>query len=123
MASKIYSGSWSYGNVLRSVRASNDTLGLGYIDLFLLHTPSSSANRGDAWRALEDLQQEGVVRDIGVSNFSEKHLRKLAETWRVKPAVNQIELQPWLRRGDTVAFCEAQGILLEAYRRWRERPR
>ncbi|TYZ65867.1 hypothetical protein PybrP1_005600 [[Pythium] brassicae (nom. inval.)] len=115
VTSKMYSATWSYDGVLSSVRASNDTLGLGYIDLFLLHSPSDNINRADAWRALEDLQREGVVRDIGVSNFGEKHLRKLAETWRVKPAVNQIELHPWLQRSDTVAFCEAQGIFLEAY--------
>ncbi|KAF1332822.1 putative oxidoreductase, partial [Globisporangium splendens] len=115
VTSKIYASSWDYNQVIAAVRESNDKLGLGYIDLYLLHSPSASKGRADAWRALEDLQSQGVVRDIGVSNFGEPHLKKLAETWRVKPAVNQIELHPWLARADTVKYCESQGIYLEAY--------
>ncbi|KAF1332893.1 putative oxidoreductase, partial [Globisporangium splendens] len=116
VTSKIYTMTWgSYNHVVAAVRESNDKLGLGYIDLYLLHSPSASKGRADAWRALEDLQSQGVVRDIGVSNFGEPHLKKLAETWRVKPAVNQIELHPWLARADTVKYCESQGIYLEAY--------
>ncbi|EGZ11366.1 hypothetical protein PHYSODRAFT_338080 [Phytophthora sojae] len=65
--------------------------------------------------ALEDMQAKGVVRDIGVSNFGEQHLTKLAKTWRVKPAVNQVELHPWLARADTVKFCQDQSIVMEAY--------
>ncbi|KAF4129786.1 Aldo/keto reductase family [Phytophthora infestans] len=106
---------WSYQRVANGVRESNRKLGLGYIDLYLLHAPSNSANRADAWRAQEDMQSEGLVRDIGVSSFGEKHLLKLASTWRVKPAVNQVELHPWLARRDTVKFCKDQGILMEAY--------
>ncbi|GMF64536.1 unnamed protein product [Phytophthora lilii] len=54
------------------------------------------------------------MRDIGVSNFGELHLQKLSETWRVEPAVKQVELHPWLARADTVKYCEEQGILMEA---------
>uniref|UniRef100_K3WD18 NADP-dependent oxidoreductase domain-containing protein n=1 Tax=Globisporangium ultimum (strain ATCC 200006 / CBS 805.95 / DAOM BR144) TaxID=431595 RepID=K3WD18_GLOUD len=116
VTSKIYTMTWgSYNHVVAAVRESNEKLGLGYIDLYLLHSPSASKGRADAWRALEDLQSEGILRDIGVSNFGEAHLKKLAETWRVKPAVNQIELHPWLAREDTVKYCESQGIFLEAY--------
>ncbi|ETO74619.1 hypothetical protein F444_09686 [Phytophthora nicotianae P1976] len=61
------------------------------------------------------MQTEGILRDIGVSNFGELHLQRLAETWRVKPAVNQVELHPWLARADTVKYCEEQGIIMEAY--------
>ncbi|KAL4105411.1 hypothetical protein PRIC1_003476 [Phytophthora ramorum] len=106
---------WNYDEVVEGVRLSNRKLGLEYIDLYLLHAPFDSATRADAWKALEDVQAEGVVRDIGVSNFGVPHLQKLAETWRVKPAVNQVELHPWLARADTVAFCEEQGIIMEAY--------
>lgn len=115
VTSKIVLPAWSYARTIDSVRESNRKLGLGYIDLFLIHAPLDSHNRSEAWRALEDLQTEGILRDIGVSNFGEAHLKKLAETWRVTPAVNQIELHPWLMRKDTVKYCEDQGILLEAY--------
>ncbi|KAL4094826.1 hypothetical protein PRIC1_010479 [Phytophthora ramorum] len=103
------------GIPLDGVRESNRKLGLEYIDLYLLHAPCDSATRAEAWRALEDMQTEGLVRDIGVSNFGEKHLVELSKTWRVKPAVNQVELHPWLARPDTVKYCESQGILMEAY--------
>ncbi|KAG6620799.1 putative oxidoreductase C2F3.05c [Phytophthora cinnamomi] len=106
---------WSYQRVVDAVRESDRKLGLGYIDLYLLHAPCDSATRAEAWRALEDMQAEGLVRDIGVSNFGEEQLLKLSETWRVKPAVNQVELHPWLARPDTVKFCVDQGIVMEAY--------
>ncbi|RLN44003.1 hypothetical protein BBJ28_00009729 [Nothophytophthora sp. Chile5] len=115
VTSKVYSGKWSYESVVEAVRTSNRKLGLEYIDLYLLHAPSDSSTRPDAWRALEDMQTEGVLRDIGVSNFGGPHLTKLSETWRVKPAVNQVELHPWMSRDDTVKYCEDHGILLEAY--------
>ncbi|KAE9054962.1 hypothetical protein PF010_g32322, partial [Phytophthora fragariae] len=83
-------------DVVEGVRLSNRKLGLEYIDLYLLHAPFDAATRADAWKAFEDMQTEGVVRDIRVPNFGELHLQKLAQTWRVKPAVNQ-------------------GILMEAY--------
>ncbi|KAE9083314.1 hypothetical protein PF007_g21950 [Phytophthora fragariae] len=101
--------------VVEGVRLSNRKLGLEYIDLYLLHAPFDAATRADAWKALEDMQTEGVVRDIRVPNFGELHLQKLAQTWRVKPAVNQVELHPWLARADTVKYCKEQGILMEAY--------
>ncbi|KAE8977996.1 hypothetical protein PR001_g24964 [Phytophthora rubi] len=108
-------GRWSYDDVVEGVRLSNPKLGLEYIDRYLLHAPFDATTRADAWKALEDMQTEGVVRDIGVSNFGELHLQKLAQTWRVKPAVNQVELHSWLARADTVKYCKEQGILMEAY--------
>lgn len=115
VTSKVILDRWSYEKVVESVRESNRKLGLGHIDLYLLHAPSSRAQRAEAWRALEDMQTEGIVRDIGVSNFGEAHLANLAQTWRVKPAVNQVELHPWLARASTVRYCEENGIIMEAY--------
>ncbi|GLD92307.1 hypothetical protein PINS_up000840 [Pythium insidiosum] len=115
VTSKIMPPSWNYDKVIREVKQSVERIGGGYIDLFLLHAPGNSSNRADAWRALEDLQAEGVLRDIGVSNFGEAHLKKLSNTWRVKPAVNQVELHPWQTRTSLVKFCKERGIHLEAY--------
>ncbi|TMW65477.1 hypothetical protein Poli38472_008119 [Pythium oligandrum] len=115
VTSKIVSTVWNYDDVVKAVKESVGRIGGGYIDLYLLHAPFDSATRADAWRALEDMQAKGLLRDIGVSNYGEGYLKKLAETWRVKPAVNQIELHPWLTRTDTVQYCESQGIHLEAY--------
>ncbi|KAE8906505.1 hypothetical protein PF005_g4082 [Phytophthora fragariae] len=115
ITSKLREFHWVYEEALEGARSSNALIGCGYIDLFLLHQPFDPKLRADTWRALEDLQTEGVLRDIGVSNFGEPHLAKLAETWRVKPAVNQIELHPWLTREPLVKFCQETGVLLQAF--------
>jgi diketogulonate reductase-like aldo/keto reductase len=115
ITSKLREFHWGYDKALEGARSSNDLIGCGYIDLFLLHQPFDPELRADTWRALEDLQQQGVLKDIGVSNFGEPHLAKLKQTWRVKPAVNQIELHPWLTREPLVKFCQEEGILLQAF--------
>ncbi|ETI34461.1 hypothetical protein F441_18836 [Phytophthora nicotianae CJ01A1] len=115
ITSKLREFHWGYEKALEGARSSNDLIGCGYIDLFLLHQPFDPTLRADTWRALEDLQKEGILRDIGVSNFGEPHLTKLAETWRVKPAVNQIELHPWLTRKPLVKYCEENGIHVQAF--------
>lgn len=64
---------------------------------------------------MEEAVDNGFVRALGVSNFSEAHLLKLFKTARIKPSVNQIEVHPWLQRRDLCAFCTANGIVIEAY--------
>ncbi|KAG2886535.1 hypothetical protein PC110_g20600 [Phytophthora cactorum] len=96
---------------LTATKASNEQLGLGYIDLYLLRTPGPAVTRDETWRALEDLQQKGILKDIGVSNFGEAHLQKFLKAAKVKPAVNQLELHPWLMRASLVKFCKEHDIL------------
>ncbi|KAK1938901.1 9,11-endoperoxide prostaglandin H2 reductase [Phytophthora citrophthora] len=115
ITSKLLMTNWGYQKALDGARVSNEKLNLGYIDLYLLHAPGEPSTRAETWRALEDLQQEGVLKDIGVSNFGVAHLEKLFATAKVKPAVNQVELHPWLMRPELVRFCKENGILLEAY--------
>jgi diketogulonate reductase-like aldo/keto reductase len=115
VTSKLFINNWGYNRAVSAIRASNARLGLGYIDLYLLHAPGRASTRAETWRALEDLQAEGVLRDIGVSNFSPGHYKRLAKTWRVKPAVNQVELHPWLTRTEVVQFFQAEGVYMEAY--------
>ncbi|KAF1332850.1 Aldehyde reductase, partial [Globisporangium splendens] len=115
VTSKLFLDHWGYDKATAATKESIAKLGLGYIDLFLLHAPADPTTRAETWRALEDLQAEGLLRDIGVSNFGEAHLKKLSKTWKVKPAVNQVELHPWMARPGLVKFCEAQGIILQAY--------
>ncbi|KAI9911287.1 hypothetical protein PsorP6_008899 [Peronosclerospora sorghi] len=115
ITSKLREFHWGYEKATEGARSSNELIGCGYIDLFLLHQPFDPHLRADTWRALEDLQNEGILRDIGVSNFGEPHLAKLAESWKVKPAVNQIELHPWLTREPLVKYCHDNGILIQAF--------
>lgn len=115
ITTKLWVSQWGYAKATAAVIESNTKLGASYIDLLLLHAPGDRATRAETWRALEDLQAQGVVRDIGVSNFGPAHLDKLCETARVRPAVNQIELHPWMARTELVAYCRAHDILVEAY--------
>ena len=71
--------------------------------------------RLESWRALEQLFADKRARSIGVSNFLLPHLQELTATAQVLPAVNQIELTPFLQRRETVALCQKLGIRLEAY--------
>ncbi|GAA6021005.1 hypothetical protein JCM11491_005961 [Sporobolomyces phaffii] len=85
-------------------------------DLFLLHDATSGPERRrQAWEVLIRKRDEGKLRSIGVSNFSEKHLQQLEDAGLETPAVNQIELHPFLQQQPIVEYCKAKGILIEAY--------
>jgi len=90
---------------------------LGYIDLFLLHSPYGGKRaRLESWRAVEDAIHDGEVKIGGVSNYGVKHLQELiASQPRIMPAVNQIEVHPFNTRTDIVNFCQEHGIVIEAY--------
>lgn len=115
ITSKLWLSDWGFEAAKNSVKESLLRLQTTYIDLFLLHAPGAPELRADTWRALENLHKEGVLRDIGVSNFGIDHIEKLLQTAIIKPAVNQIELHPWLQRRQIVQYCQHQGIVLEAY--------
>lgn len=107
----------SYEVARRSIKQSVQTCGLGYIDLFLLHSPyGGKAARLSSWRAVEDAIKDGEVRIGGVSNFGVKHLAELiASKPRIVPAVNQIEVHPFNTRTNITEACRKYGILVEAY--------
>lgn len=88
---------------------------LGRLDLVLLHAPGEPTGRAEAWQALEQCQREGLCKDIGVSNFSIAHLQKLMQMCSVQPAVNQVEVHPFLQRRELIQFCREHGIVVEAY--------
>ncbi|KAG7387864.1 hypothetical protein PHYBOEH_008104, partial [Phytophthora boehmeriae] len=115
VTSKLFISNWGYEKALATTKASNDKLGLGYIDLYLLHAPGDKTTRAETWRALEELHGQGILKDIGVSNFSGAHLDKLMETAKIQPCVNQIEVHPWLSRPDVAKYCKDHEIIVEAY--------
>jgi 2,5-diketo-D-gluconate reductase A len=93
-------------------------LGLDQIDLFLIHWPLPTQYDGDfvsTWKTLIDFQKQGRARSIGVSNFQVAHLERLAAEADVAPAVNQIELHPYLLNEEVRAYGEAHGIATEAW--------
>lgn len=114
--SKLASNS-DYKTARASIKQSVKTCGLGYIDLFLLHSPyGGKAARLESWKAVEDAITEGEVKIGGVSNFGVKHLEELiASKPRIMPAVNQIEVHPFNTRTAITDFCTKNSILVEAY--------
>jgi diketogulonate reductase-like aldo/keto reductase len=114
VTTKLWNDDQGYDRALRAFDASLQRLGLDYVDLYLLHWPVAG-KRLDSWRALERLYEEKRARSIGVSNFLVPHLKELLGAAKHVPAVNQIELTPFLQRRETVALCRQNGIVVEAY--------
>jgi diketogulonate reductase-like aldo/keto reductase len=114
VTTKLWNDDQGYDKALRAFDGSLKRLGLDYVDLYLLHWPVAG-KRLDSWRALEKLHADKRARAIGVSNFLAPHLRELTGASKVVPAVNQIELTPFLQRRDTVALCKELGVVVEAY--------
>ncbi|MGB3480880.1 MAG: aldo/keto reductase [Mycobacterium sp.] len=102
-------------------RAFDDTLsalGYDYVDLFLIHWPLPTRYDGDfvsTWNVLEEFVRDGRARSIGVSNFQPSHLDKLAAGSDTVPAVNQIEVHPYLTNDDVRAYGQQHGIITEAW--------
>ncbi|KAI1465700.1 aldo-keto reductase family 1 member E1 [Daldinia caldariorum] len=115
--SKLASNSTSYNAVRQSIRQSVEACGLGYIDLFLLHSPYGGREaRLTSWKAVEDAIAEGEIKSGGVSNYGVKHLEELMESKpRIHPTVNQIEVHPFNTQTEIRAACAKYGIVVEAY--------
>jgi 2,5-diketo-D-gluconate reductase A len=93
-------------------------LGTDYVDLFLIHWPLPTLYDGDyvsTWKVMEEFKSQGRARSIGVSNFQVAHLERLAAETEVTPAVNQIELHPYLLNDEVRRHGEDHGILTEAW--------
>ena len=114
VTTKLWNDDQGYDSALRAFDASLKRLGLDDVDLYLIHWPVAG-KRLESWRALERLHEEKRARAIGVSNFLEPHLLELLGKARHVPAVNQIELTPFLQRRETRALCRKHGIVVEAY--------
>ncbi|HZN92999.1 MAG TPA: aldo/keto reductase, partial [Myxococcales bacterium] len=114
ITTKLWNDDQGYDTALRAFDASLKRLALDHVDLYLLHWPVPG-KRLESWRALERLLADGRVRAIGVSNFMAHHLDELLGHAKVPPAVNQIELSPFLQQREVREACERHGIAVEAY--------
>lgn len=104
------------GNAHEAFQNSRKTLGLDYVDLYLIHWPVPSQGLyTEAWKAMEKIYANSQVRAIGVSNFLEEHLDTLLAAAEVVPAVNQIELHPTFQQSALAAKSRSHGIAVEAY--------
>ena len=116
VATKLPGRDHGFEETITSCRGSLASLGLDRIDLYLIHWPNPSVGRFvESWKAMIQLQREGLVRSIGVSNFTEEFLTRLADETGVLPAVNQVELHPALQQRDVQAANNAHGVVTEAW--------
>ncbi|XP_050080795.1 1,5-anhydro-D-fructose reductase-like [Anopheles maculipalpis] len=125
-------------HVEEAFRRSYDMLDLGYIDLFLMHSPMGLQFAGyeygdmqpkdadgnmlfdeidyvETWKAMEKLVTSGKVRSIGLSNFNSEQIDRILEIATVKPVVNQVEANPGYDQRKLIAFCKERGIVVTAY--------
>lgn len=114
VTTKLANADQGYDSTLRAFDKSMERLGLGPIDLYLVHFPVKEV-RHETWKAMLKLYEGGQVRAIGVSNYTVRHLDQLLATSPVVPAVNQVEFSPFLYQRDLLDTCRANGIQLEAY--------
>ncbi|KAJ7056778.1 Aldo/keto reductase [Mycena amicta] len=105
-----------YDATLKAIQFSLDECGLGYIDLYLIHGPlGGTTARKECWRAICDAQKEGKLKSIGVSTFGARHLNEILDMGLAVPAVNQIDLHPFMTRTEIVKLCHDNKISLEAW--------
>ena len=114
VTTKLWNYDQGYDQALSAFDDSLAALGFEYLDLYLIHWPVAET-RLDSWRALERLAEEGRVRAVGVSNYMVHHLEELLAVAEVVPAVNQIEVSPFLQQRGVRSFCDEHGITVEAY--------
>jgi len=130
VTSKLWNTMHAASDVEVACRESLTKLGLDFLDLYLIHWPvclksghafppkadeMTDVPLEETWRAMETLVDKGLVKAIGVSNFSVPKLQRVLEMARVKPAVNQIEGHPYLQQPVLKTFCDENGIVITAY--------
>ncbi|SFQ60611.1 Aldo/keto reductase [Amycolatopsis arida] len=117
VTTKLWNTEHGYDAALRAFDTSRRELGLDYVDLYLVHWPQPRLDRYvETWRALEKILADGGARAIGVSNFQAPHLERLLAETDIPPAVNQVELHPWLQQAALRDFHQRHGIVTEAWR-------
>jgi 2,5-diketo-D-gluconate reductase A len=116
LTTKLNNNAHGYDQALAAFEASRLALGVEYVDLYLIHWPLPARNRYvETWEALLTLQADGRVRAAGVSNFQPAHLRRLVDETGGTPALNQIELHPYLVQQELRDLHAELGIVTEAW--------
>lgn len=113
VTSKVWTTNLSYDGAKRAFDETMAKLGFDYLDLYLIHWPTSDWQ--GAWRALEELYEEGRVKAIGVSNFLPHHLNELLQICTVRPSVNQYEMHPYLQQPELRTLCQENEIAVTAW--------
>ena len=116
ITSKLRNGGHARDAALKSFDGTMKALGIEQLDLFLIHWPVPSQGKYvEAWKTLVELQQQGRIRSIGVSNFNQDHLERIIKETGVTPVVNQVELHPAFQQRDKRDFHREHNIKIESY--------
>lgn len=123
VATKLWKTDMGYDNALRQFERSCDAIGLGYVDVYLIHWPNPDESEEswkqldiETWRALEELYHAGRVRAIGVSNFLPHHIENLIQNCEIVPMLDQLELHPGYLQPYAVEYCREKGIAVQGWR-------
>jgi diketogulonate reductase-like aldo/keto reductase len=115
LTTKIWRTNLAYEDALRSARESVAKLGVETVDLLLIHWPSRSVPTKETVRAMNELQAEGLVHHIGVSNFSVAQLEEAVDASETPIVANQVEYHPYEAQQDLLEFCIEEDVILTAY--------
>lgn len=122
IASKVWKTEMGYEETKAALNRSLEKLQMEYLDLYLIHWPIPSANCEDwkqldidTWRAMEELQKEGKIRAIGLSNFLPRHIDNILEHCTIRPVVNQLELHPGYMQEAAIRYCWENEIAVQAW--------
>lgn len=122
VTSKLWNDSHAETAVENSVRKTLSDLQLDYLDLYLIHWPVTGVeaevltpSTQETWLAMESLVNKGLVKSIGVSNFTEKKLRDMKRYATIFPAVNQVEVHPLWRQTELIQACKELGSILTMF--------
>lgn len=114
VTTKVWNADQGYDTTLKACDKSLKRLGLKYVDLYLIHWPVAG-RLADTWKAMEKICSDGLAKAIGVSNFTEYHIKEIYKTANIKPMVNQIEVHPLLFQKQLIGFCRSENIAVQAY--------
>ena len=116
VTTKLKNPDQGHDKAIEAFEASLERLGLDHVDLYLIHWPTPARDLYvESWQAMIELQQQGKIRSIGVSNFLPEHLDRLVAETGVKPVLNQIELHPRFQQRDMRAYHAEHAIQIESW--------
>lgn len=114
LTSKVLPSNLNYESVIKACERSLEKLGVDYLDLYLIHWPNPAISLRETLQAMKTLVDRGLVKNIGVSNFSVYQLNVALKITPVPITVNQVEFHPWLYQKDLLELCNENDVVLEA---------
>jgi 2,5-diketo-D-gluconate reductase A len=116
ITTKCFNDDHGFDQAKRALKKSLQQLEMDHVDLYLIHWPVPSEDKYvETWKAFVELQQEGLTRSIGVSNFNQPHLERIIAETGVRPVVNQVELHPYFQQAGLRREHADLGIVTEAW--------